>query len=143
MIEVSERLAGAPDRGRVIADDVNVATALMPLARSRPVVYNAHNLESQYPLGPGPRRAWSRLGMLRDQRRLLELAAESWMVSRADMASAHAITPTAKLRYAPNVVDVTGVPSRKPTSAAGIPLPTTSVTSPTTPTAAPATSSAG
>lgn len=113
LIEESERLAGAPGRGRVIADDVNAATALMPLARRRAVIYNAHNLESQYPLGPGPRRAWSRLGMLRYERNLLDLVGESWMVSRADMASAQAIAPSAKLRYAPNVVDVRSVRPRR------------------------------
>jgi glycosyltransferase involved in cell wall biosynthesis len=112
LIEQSEQLAGAPGRGRVIVDDVNAATALMPLARRRAVIYNAHNLESQYPLGPGPRRAWSRLGMARYERELLGVAAESWMVSRADMASAHAIAPSATLRYAPNVVDVRSVQPR-------------------------------
>lgn len=113
LIEESERLAGAPGRGRVIADDVNVATALMPLARRQSVIYNAHNLESQYPLGPGPRRAWSRLGMRRYERRLLGIAAESWMVSRADIAAAHGMAPSAKLRYAPNVVDVRSVEPRR------------------------------
>ncbi|MHB8240623.1 MAG: glycosyltransferase [Solirubrobacteraceae bacterium] len=113
LIEVSERLARQPGRGRVIADDVNVATALMQLARQRPVIYNAHNLESEYPLGRDMRRAWSRLGMLRYERKLLGLVAESWMVSRADIASARAIAPSAQLRYIPNVVDVWAVEPRR------------------------------
>ena len=44
----TERLAGDPDRGRVIADGPIAAAALAPLARKRPVIYNAHNLESGF-----------------------------------------------------------------------------------------------
>src|ERR1019366_4742987 len=42
----------------------------------------------------------------RFERRLLESAAESWMVSEADIAGARELCPTAHLRYVPNVVDL-------------------------------------
>jgi len=38
----------SPTGGRVIADGPVAATALAPLARRRPVIYNAHNLESGF-----------------------------------------------------------------------------------------------
>ena len=44
----TERLASEPNRGRVIADGPIAAAALARLARRRPVVYNAHNLESGF-----------------------------------------------------------------------------------------------
>lgn len=113
LIEVAERLAFAPGRGRIVADGVNAATALMGLARRRPVIYNAHNLESEYPLGRDPRRAWARLGMAGYERKLLRMAVESWMVSRTDVASALSMAPGARLRYVPNVVDVRAIEPRR------------------------------
>jgi glycosyltransferase involved in cell wall biosynthesis len=109
LIAAGEELALAPGRGRVIVDDLNAATAMMPLARRRPVIYNAHNVESEYPVRGDMRRAWSRLGMLGYERRLLKVVAEAWMVSRADVVSALAIAPQAQLRYVPNVVDVRAI----------------------------------
>ena len=43
------------------------------------------------------------------ERRLLERAAESWMVSETDMAGARELCPQARLRYVPNVVDVAAI----------------------------------
>jgi glycosyltransferase involved in cell wall biosynthesis len=102
------RLATVAGRGRVIADGPAVAATLRGLARRRPVVYNAHNLESSFrdQLSEGSGRA----GALRAfERGVLGRAAESWMVSEADVAGARALCPQAKLRYAPNVVDVEAI----------------------------------
>jgi polysaccharide biosynthesis protein PslH len=109
VIDLATRMAAAPGRGRVIVGDLNAATALMPLARHRPVIYNAHNIESEHVRSDYDQRAWHRAAMRRYERRLLTLAAESWMVSRADLASAQALAPGARLRYAPNVVDVAAI----------------------------------
>jgi glycosyltransferase involved in cell wall biosynthesis len=103
------RLAGGPERGRVIADGPIVAAALRRLARKRPVIYNAHNLESAF-RGEVVELAASREQKLREfERDLLARAAESWMVSESDLAGARELCPQAKLRYVPNVVDVTAI----------------------------------
>jgi peptidoglycan/xylan/chitin deacetylase (PgdA/CDA1 family)/glycosyltransferase involved in cell wall biosynthesis len=112
LIEVAERLAEERGRGRVVAGDTCSATGLMRLAGARPVIYNAHNIESEYIRGlPGPREL-GRLAMRRYESRLLSVADESWMVSRTDMRSAWGMVPRARLRYAPNVVDVTAIRPR-------------------------------
>jgi glycosyltransferase involved in cell wall biosynthesis len=43
------------------------------------------------------------------ERRVLESASESWMVSRRDIDAARRLAPDAALRYVPNVVDVTSI----------------------------------
>jgi polysaccharide biosynthesis protein PslH len=102
------RLAAAPGRGRVIADGPVAATALRGLSDRRPVVYNAHNLESGFrsdlSVGHEPQRALERF-----ERGLLARAAESWMVSEAEMDAAAKLCPGARLRYVPNVVDVAAI----------------------------------
>lgn len=109
LIETAERLARAGDRGQVIVGDLNAASALLRLAVSRPVIYNAHNIESEYLRGlPGQRAFW-RLAMRRYESRLFALADESWMVSRGDIRSAQTLVPGARLRYVPNVVDVAAI----------------------------------
>jgi glycosyltransferase involved in cell wall biosynthesis len=108
----TERLATDPDRGRVIADGPIAATALAHMARRRPVIYNAHNLESgfRHELEPAGNVSSSRHHMLRSfERCLLARSYESWMVSEADMAAARELCPSARLRYAPNVVDVASI----------------------------------
>jgi len=105
--EAAGRLAGRPDRGRVIADGPIAATALARLARKHPVIYNAHNLESGFRhdlAGFGGQRALRSF-----ERRLLGRSAESWMVSEADIAGARQLCPQAQLRYVPNVVDVAAI----------------------------------
>jgi glycosyltransferase involved in cell wall biosynthesis len=105
----AKRLAELPGRGRIVADGPIAAAALAGLSRSRPVIYNAHNVESSFrgELGDGG------LGDIRALRRfergLLVRASESWMVSEADMLSARELYPRAKLRLAPNVVDVAAI----------------------------------
>jgi glycosyltransferase involved in cell wall biosynthesis len=102
-------LAGAPGYRRVIADGPTSAAALAGLARKHPVTYNAHNLESgfRHELGPAERRALR--GLRSFERRLLARSSESWMVSDADMRAARELCPAARLRLAPNVVDVAAI----------------------------------
>jgi polysaccharide biosynthesis protein PslH len=109
----ADALAAQPGRGRVIADGPVAAATLAALARRRPVIYNAHNFESgfRHELGPGmdsPER------LRAFERELLADAAESWMVSEADIAAARELCPSARLRYAPNVVDVAAIEPVRP-----------------------------
>lgn len=114
------RLASAQGRGRVIADGPTAAAALAGLARKRPVIYNAHNLESGFRHeltedGDDPLR-----GLRSFERRLLACSSESWMVSEADMRGARELCPGATLRLVPNVVDVAAItpvsPAQRPTA---------------------------
>ena len=88
------RLAPDPDT-RVIADGPTEAGALAGLARRRPVIYNAHNLESAYRHQLGSSRG---LGSPDELRRfeagVLARSAECWMVSEADMAAARELCPS-------------------------------------------------
>jgi glycosyltransferase involved in cell wall biosynthesis len=102
------RLASAPGRARVIADGPTAAAALASLAGKRPVIYNAHNLESGFRHELGEERKSLR-GLTSFERRLLRRSAESWMVSHADMRAAHELCPSAELRLVPNVVDVAAI----------------------------------
>jgi glycosyltransferase involved in cell wall biosynthesis len=103
------RLADQPGRGRVIADGPIAAAALARLARRRPVIYNAHNIESSFRHELTARGARERRTMRSFERRVLADSHESWMVSRADMAAARELCPHAQLRYVPNVVDVAAI----------------------------------
>jgi polysaccharide biosynthesis protein PslH len=108
LADAAERLAARPGVDRVIADGPIAAAALAPLARRRAVVYNAHNVESAFrgDLADG----WGAVrGLRRFERGLIAGAAESWMVSEADIAAARALAPAARLRYVPNVVDVAAI----------------------------------
>jgi glycosyltransferase involved in cell wall biosynthesis len=101
-------LAGDDGAGRVIAEGPVAAAALLPLARRRPAVYSAHNLESTF------RHRLDDAGMSlpaleRFERLLLRRFEESWMVSPADIDGAAALVPDARLRLVPNVVDVAAI----------------------------------
>lgn len=111
LVTTAQGLAGAPGRGRVIAGDLYAMTALLSLARSQPVIYNAHNVESafQHADARGPTGRQRMVAAL--ERRILGRAAESWMVSHTDMARARKLVPEAPLRYVPNVVDVGSITS--------------------------------
>jgi glycosyltransferase involved in cell wall biosynthesis len=83
-------------------------SALLGLARRRPVINVTQNVESSYdPSEDRPRRETALLR--RTERRALELASESWMVSHRDMELARELAPKARLRYVPNVVDVEAI----------------------------------
>ena len=107
-------LAAQPDRGRVIADGPVAAATLAALARRRPVIYNAHNFESGFRHELGGPGADSPERLRAFERELLANAAESWMVSEADVAAARELCPSARLRYAPNVVDVSAIEPVQP-----------------------------
>jgi polysaccharide biosynthesis protein PslH len=93
---------------RLVADGPVAAAALSRLAAGRPAVYNAHNLESAFRHRfEGSRR--SRRALERFERRMIECYAESWMVSPADLDGARALAPGARLRLAPNVIDVEAI----------------------------------
>jgi glycosyltransferase involved in cell wall biosynthesis len=107
--EESSRLAEQAGRGRVIADGPIAAGALAGLARKRPVIYNAHNLESGFRHELESSGGRFRGDLRSFERSLLARSAESWMVSAADVAAAHELCPVARLRYVPNVVDVASI----------------------------------
>jgi polysaccharide biosynthesis protein PslH len=102
-------LAAEPGRARVIADGPIAAATLARLGRERPVIYNAHNLESGFRHDLDGSGLGSRRALRAFERRLLAGAAESWMVSEADIAAARELCPGARLRYVPNVVDVAAI----------------------------------
>jgi glycosyltransferase involved in cell wall biosynthesis len=115
--EAATRLA---DDRRVIADGPLAAAALAGLAQHRPVIYNAHNFESGFRHELDERRVvrfFANRTLRSFERRLLRRSAESWMVSEADMASARELCPQARLRYVPNVVDVSAIEPIVPLSA--------------------------
>jgi polysaccharide biosynthesis protein PslH len=109
LASAAAKLGAEPGRGRVIADGPIAAAALGGLARKRAVIYNAHNLESgfRHEIEAGSGRAQRQLRSF--ERGLLARAAESWMVSAADIAAATELCPGARLRYVPNVVDVMSI----------------------------------
>lgn len=110
LVKVGEALARRPDRGRVIVADGAAATAMMPIARRQPIIYNAHNFESDYVRSSAiGNHALARGAMRRYEQKVIGLASESWMVSNADVESARRLVPTARVRYVPNVVDVTAI----------------------------------
>lgn len=109
LVDRAAELVRSDDRGRVIADGPTAAALLMRLARERPVIYNAHNVESLFRseiegLGSRGTRALRAF-----ERRVLARASESWMVSQADLRAARELCPDARLRYVPNVVDAAAI----------------------------------
>jgi glycosyltransferase involved in cell wall biosynthesis len=109
LARAAAQLARTPGCRRVIADGPTAFAALAHLARERPVVYNAHNLESgfRHELGGGEARRLR--GLRAFERGVLRRAGESWMVSDADVDGARELCPSARLRLVPNVVDVTAI----------------------------------
>jgi glycosyltransferase involved in cell wall biosynthesis len=93
---------------RVVAEGPIAAATLLPLAARRPVVYSAQDLESAFRHRLEDTFLTKRQ-LERFERLLLERFAESWMVSDAEMQSARALAPSAKLRLAPNVLDVAAI----------------------------------
>ncbi|MGH2962365.1 MAG: glycosyltransferase [Solirubrobacterales bacterium] len=109
LVDRAHELAGDPGRGRVIADGPVVAGALRALARRRPVIYNAHNLEAPFAVDSDGGDTRNARRMERFERGLIENAAESWMVGPTDVDAARALVPGARVRYVPNVVDVASI----------------------------------
>jgi polysaccharide biosynthesis protein PslH len=118
LVAAARELALRPDRGRVIVADANSATAIMPIARRRPIIYSAQNFEPDYVRSPLlGNHALARAMRRRYERKLISLACETWMVSQVDVESARKLVPTATVRYVPNVVDVAKTP---PVNRAGV-----------------------
>jgi glycosyltransferase involved in cell wall biosynthesis len=109
LARAAARLAGTPDRGRVIADGPEAAAALAGLAEKRPVIYNAHNLEYAFRHAISEQEARGTARLRRFERAVLARSAESWMVSQADLEGARELCPQARLRYVPNVVDAAAI----------------------------------
>jgi polysaccharide biosynthesis protein PslH len=124
LASAAARLASVAGRRRVIADGPVVAATLRRLAQRRPVIYNAHNFESGFRHELGNDGSSSRGQLRRFERRLLAQASESWMVSAADLAAAAELCPTARLRYAPNVIDVQAIAPVSLTATQVAPTPT-------------------
>jgi len=94
---------------RVVADGPTTASALLLLGKGQPIYYNSQNLESALRAQLG---GWSRKDLnelTRFERRLLETAHESWLVSKRDLSGATELAPSAHVRLVPNVVDVTSI----------------------------------
>jgi len=93
----------------VVADDISAALSVTALARARPVVYSAHNLESAF------RRGWGSVDRVRRfEADLFARFAEVWMPSRADVRGARELVSGRPVRYVPNVVDVATQPVVRP-----------------------------
>jgi glycosyltransferase involved in cell wall biosynthesis len=110
LLQATAALAGAPQRGRVIADGPTAAATLLGLASRRAVIYNAHNLESAFRHELEGTSAREHRMLEKFEARVLSRFAESWMVSDADLAGARRMCESARLRYVPNVVDVSATP---------------------------------
>jgi polysaccharide biosynthesis protein PslH len=110
-----EELEGEDGESRLIADGPVTAAALLPLAAQRASIYSAHNLESSF-RHRLDEAAMSSGALKRFERLLLDSYAESWMVSPADMEGAAALSPSARLRLVPNVVDVGAIEPVPPRS---------------------------
>ncbi|MGO9890677.1 MAG: glycosyltransferase [Solirubrobacteraceae bacterium] len=114
---VSPELAAAgraaPPDVRVIADGPVVAAALLPVARTREVVYLAHNLESS-----GFRGKANVSGLVQFERRVLQTFSEAWMATRADEQGARALAgEQIATRYVPNVLDTAAIEPVAPAGA--------------------------
>jgi len=115
LVAAAEELAEAPERRRVVADGPIAAAICARLARRRPVIYNAHNLESAF-------RREARAGgdpvstsmLPRFERAVLRRSSEAWMVSRKDMEGSRELAPGTPVRLVPNVVDVAAITPVKP-----------------------------
>jgi polysaccharide biosynthesis protein PslH len=100
--EVAQAVLRAKPQDRIIADGPTVATALLPAARHRSLIYLAHNLESSF------RGTWV---LRRFERRILQTFDESWMATQADIDQARDLLGGSLIaRYVPNVVDVSALP---------------------------------
>lgn len=108
LVHAARRLSQEPHRGRVIADGPTAAAALLGLAGRRPVIYNAHNLESafRHELEGGRH---SQRALRSFEARVLCAFQECWMVSEADVAGAAELCGSATLRLVPNAVDTAAI----------------------------------
>jgi polysaccharide biosynthesis protein PslH len=118
MLAAVEELAESPHRGRVIADGPISSALTERLSRKRPVIYNAHNLESAFRREAGAHGDPISGRMLeRFERRVLRHVSEAWMVSRKDMEGSLELAPDTPVKIVPNVVDVAAITPVHPAGA--------------------------
>lgn len=102
---------------RVVADSPSAAAALLLLGKKRPIYYNGHNLESVLRSGQKNISKSDLYELAQFERSVLETAQETWLPSNRDLNAAATLAPEARLRRAPNVVDVSSItPVRAPAS---------------------------
>jgi glycosyltransferase involved in cell wall biosynthesis len=101
---------------RIVADGPTAAAALL-CQKQLEIFYNAHNFETAMHAGA---EGWTErdAGELAEyERRLFELARESWLPSERDLSGAAKLAPGTRLRLVHNVVDVASItPVRMPKS---------------------------
>ena len=104
-------LAAVPGRGRVIADGPIAAATLAGLARRRPVIYNAHNLESGFRGDFSFVSARQARALRRFERRLLARAERvlDGQRARPRHGAPRVVAGGAAAIRAPNVVDVAAI----------------------------------
>jgi glycosyltransferase involved in cell wall biosynthesis len=107
------RAQAASGSARIVADGPVAAAALLVSGR-HPFAYSAQNVESDLRPRVGDRRLGSARLLRRFERRLLDAAEESWMVSERDMRLAGELCPGARLRLVPNAVDVAAIEPLQP-----------------------------
>lgn len=101
-------LAEENDEDRLIAQGPIAAGALLRVAKRRPAVYCADNLESTF-RHRLERETLSHETLERFERLLLQTFSENWMVSDLDVAGAAQMAPDSEQRLVPNVVDVSAI----------------------------------
>ena len=108
-VHAAHALADDSGRGRVIADGLIGAAALLPLTKHRDVIYDGQNLESAFRHQVASRGLGSPARFRNFERRVLENMHECWMVSKQDVEQARALAPRARPKYVPNVIDVQAI----------------------------------
>lgn len=95
---------------RVVADGPIAAAAGILLARSRSIIYNAHNVESSFRTALSGHHTYGSTAQLeRFERALFDEAVETWLPTERDVGVARGLAPAARLRRVPNVVDVAAI----------------------------------
>jgi glycosyltransferase involved in cell wall biosynthesis len=114
LLRVTRRLLAERSYERVVAGDVSAAAVLQPLSSEHPIVYNSHNVTGAYEQAGASAGRRSQTRAAAFERKLLSSAAETWMVSRLDLETAERLAPSARLRYVPNVADVSAIEPARP-----------------------------
>lgn len=109
LLDATRQLLENRGHERIVAGDLSAAAILLPLSRSWPITYNAHNVLTAYERSPAAPSHFAYALASAFERRLLSRAVESWMVSELDMEAARRLAASARLRYVPNVVDVKAI----------------------------------
>lgn len=104
--------AAGPD-GRILADGLSAAAALLGVMRRRPVVYCAQNLESGFRAELGDDGGGG-AGLERFERLLLRRAAQTWVPAPREVTLARELAPGAEIVHVPNVVDVARIDTVEP-----------------------------